>query len=87
MSSSTRTSNVREQISSDYGRRVELVCVLTPFDLASLRGSGDSAEKSGLSGKQQLFKLKCVRATTAGEIPPDYIIIEGQIPLEALLPG
>ena len=43
--------------------------------------------KGGLSGKQQLFELKSVGATTAGEIPPDYIIIEGQIPLEALLLG
>ena len=53
----------------------------------SPRELGDSAEEGGLSGKQQLFELMSVRATTAGEIPPDYIIIEGQIPLEALLPG
>ena len=56
------------------------------MDLAVQGGQATRRKKSGLSGKQQLFKLKSVRATTAGEIPPDYITIEGQIPFKAPLP-
>ena len=59
------------------------VCVSPSWILQS-KGVRRLGGKGGLSGKQQLFELKSFRASTAGEIPPDNIIIEGQIPLEAL---
>ena len=70
-----------------HGERGQIVCVFwTLLDLAVLKGQAVRRRRPGLSGEQQLFKLKC-RAATAGEIPPDYITIERQIPLEALLRG
>ena len=43
--------------------------------------------KGGLSGKQQLFKLKSFGASTAGEIPPDNIIIESGLTFVKLSRG
>ena len=58
--------------------------VFSPSWILQSKGVRRLGGKGGLSGKQQLFELKSFRASTAGEIPPDNIIIEGQIPLEAL---